>query len=278
MFNKPNASVLTHSTKTGLAQQIKQIPWISSDFTAFTSSESYGAQNAGSTWYDSFGNVFSLRQGRGAGIVQGACCKWNTTAATTIAAAPTVTAVGLVAGSPYTGANLEVGNFLWITQIGSGAVGSDKFDCLKLIKANASGAGGFFTVSKTDTKYGNLQADPDAYATVPVAGNDVTVIRPYEVAVSATTDLLVVPCVGVAVQAIADTKWGFIQTAGLALTLSSGAVTPIVANNAVVLDGVTAGTVKGSAAEAAGQVGISAVANAVIATVIPVWLTLAPQA
>lgn len=278
MFNKGNNNLLTHITKTGAAQQTSLIPWVSSDFTAFASSESYGAQNAGSTWFDSFGNVFMLKQARGAGVVQGACCKWNTTAADTVAAAPTVTAIGLTAGSPYTGANAEVGNLLWETQIASGTVGSNKFDSLKFIKANASGAGGFFTVSLKDTKYGNLQSDPDAYLTVPVAGNNVTVIRPYEIAVSATTDLLVVPCVGVAVQAIADTKWGFIQQVGLALTQSSGSVTAIVANNAVVLDGVTAGTVKGSAALATGQVGISAVACGTIATIIPVWLTIVNNA
>lgn len=270
MFNIPT---LLHQTKVGSAQQVATIPWISSDFTAFSSPEAYGAVAPGQHWYDEFGNSFSLRQARGAGIVQGACVKWNVTAADTVAAAPTVTAIGLTGGSPY-GANLEIGNFLWVKQIATGAVGTNKFQSLKLIKANAAGAGGFFRVSMIDAKTGNMVADADAFATVPVAGNNVEVIRPYEIAVSATTDLLVVPCIGVAVQAVADTKWGFVQHEGLALTLSSGAVTAIVANNAVVLDGVTAGTVKGSAATSAGQVGISAVANDTIATVIPVWLTL----
>jgi hypothetical protein len=271
MFNIPT---LLHQTKGGSGQQVATIPWISSDFTAFSTPETYGAVAPGQYWYDEFGNAFSLRQARAAGVVQGACVKWNTTAADTVAAAPTVTAIGLTAGSPYSGANAEVGNLLWVKQIATGAVGTNKFQSVKFIKANAAGAGGFFRVSMVNSTTANLQADPDAFATVPVAGNDVQVFRPYEILVSATTDLLVVPCIGVAVQAVADTKWGFVQHEGLALTLSSGAVTAIVANNAVVLDGVTAGTVKGSASIAAGQVGISAVANDTIATVIPVWLTL----
>lgn len=270
MFNLP--SLLLHHPKTGTGQQTATIPWISSDFTGFSTPETLGAIKPGKYWYDEFGNAFSLRQARAAGIVQGACVKWNgwAVAADTVAAAPTVTAIGLTAGST----NNEIGNFLWVKQIATGAVGTNKFQSLKLIKANTTGAGGIFRVSMIDAKQGNMVADADAFATVPVAGNNVELIRPYEILVSATSDLLVVPCIGVAVQAIADTKWGFVQHEGLALTLSSGAVTAIVANNAVVLDGVTAGTVKGSASEAAGQVGISAVDNDTIATVIPVWLTL----
>jgi hypothetical protein len=264
-----------HYVKGGHGQQVvPQIPWISSDWTSFASP--VGEMPKGTFWYDEFGNVFTLKIARASGVVQGATVKWNPPSADTVAAspAPTLGAVALTTGSPYTGANADAGNLLYNNSIAVGTVGTNKFDALKWIKANGAGAAGVYTVSLLDSKYANLQFDPDAYLTVPTSGNVTATIRPYEILVTATTDLLVIPCVGVAVQAISNNTWGFTQVAGLAQTQASGSVTAIVANNAVVLDGVTAGTVKGSAALAAGQVGISAVANSTIASVIPVWLTI----
>lgn len=272
MFQKP---VKLHFTKTGRGQQsVPTVPWISSDFNAFASPETYGAQGPSQPWFDEFGNTFSLRQARAAGVIQAATVAWNEPMADTVAAAPTVTSIGLTTGSPYTAADAEVNNWLYVLQIGAGSVGSDKTQSLKRIKKNAAGAGGFFTVAFKDTLQSNGQNDPDAFKTVPVAGNDLSVIRPYEVRVTATTDLLVIPCVGVAVQAIADTKWGFIQTAGLALTLSKGNATALVAGSPCVLDDTIAGYVKGAAAQAAGQVGICAAPCATATTISPIWLTL----
>ncbi len=278
MFNLP---AKLHHTKTGRAQQAPTVPWIVSDWVNFATPEVYGSQGPAQFWYDQFGNTFSVRQARSAGIIQGARVRWSLPQATTVAAAPTTAAVGSVAGSPYAGANAEVGNLIYETQIGDGTVGAARTNSLKFVKANAPGAGGFYTISLRDTKVGNVQLDPDLYATVPVAGNNITIIRPYEVTLGTAATAATNRTVGIAVHPVTTALWGFFQVAGLALCLSKGDVVPLAADQPVVNSAAGDGFVMGSAAFNAGDVGTATAACAAAAAanaLSPIWLSILPNA
>src|ERR1019366_9138240 len=171
---------LQHWTKTSLAQQNATFPWITSDFGDLANSP-YGNIVPGSMlafpWFDQFGNSFTLKRARNSALAVGNTTQWCTTDAggghvtdTVSNALTTTKVVSLTTGGLTAGA--EVGNFLY-DEVES-RTGTPLTDGLKLIKANTAS---LLTISVTDTKVSNLQADADAYATAPVNPDALTIIR-----------------------------------------------------------------------------------------------------
>ncbi len=272
-----------HNTKTGRGQQAPAIPWIVADWNNFATPEVYGSQGLAQVWYDQFGNRFMLRQARGAGIAQGCRVMWNAPSADTVAAAPTIAAIGAVIGSPYPAADAEIGNLIYETQIGDGTVGTDRTQSLKFVKANVAGAGGFFTVSLRNTQVGNVQLDVDAYATVPAPADNITIIRPYEVTLGTAATATTNRTRGIAVHAVTDTLWGFFQIDGLALCFSVGNGTALAAGAPVINNAAAGedGSVIGSAAFSAGDVGTACAAIVAVPgslALSPVWLSILKDA
>ncbi len=272
-----------HSTKTGRGQQAPAIPWIVSDWNDFATPEVYGSQGFAQVWYDQFGNRFMLRQARGAGIAQGCRVMWNAPSADTVAALPTINAFGAVIGSPYPATDAEVGNLVYNTQIGDATIGTDRTQSLKFIKGNAAGGGGFFTVSLRNAQQGNMQLDVDAYATVPVAGENITIIRPYEVTLGTAATATTNRTRGIAVHPVTDTLWGFFQIAGLALCFSVGNGTALAAGAPVINNAAAGedGSVIGSAAFDPGEVGTATAAITAIPGALalsPIWLSILKDA
>ena len=275
MFNKGNNNLITHVTKTSQAQQNAQIPWITTDFSSFATSETYGSQNLGSTWFDAYGNVFTLKAARASALGLGDLVMYvdpvsGNKGADTVASA-TVTAVTLTTGTLTAGR--EIGNILYDQLMAK--TGSPKTDSLKFIKANTTSV---LTVSKPDTRYGNNVNDPDAYATAP-AGADVTnIIRPYDVLLFPTANATLNIAGGVAAQAITQDTYGFIQVGGLALTKWDG-VAACVVSQCAIPSAATAGQIKtGSTTWLAYAVGMFAAPNAstgTAGTIVPVWLSSA---
>lgn len=261
MFTRP---VGLHYAKTGKAQQVATVPWISTDFTSFSSAL---GENLGQPWFDDFGNTFILKVARASAIVLGNILEINAPGTDTALTASTTRVMLLTTGGLTAGA--EVNNWVYEAII---AKGSNKTDGVKLIKGNAAGS---LTVSNLDTKYGNLQADPDAYVVAPANTDAVAIIRPYEVILFATASAVIFPPVGVSAQAITQNAYGFTQTEGLALTTWDG-VAAIVAKNCVIASAATAGQIKpGGVTWLTYAVGIAACANAstgTAGTLVPVWI------
>jgi hypothetical protein len=269
-----------HYPKTGKGQQVSIFPWISTDFTNFTSPELLQTPGQLTTvWYDDFGNSFTLRKVGIGGWAQGDVTTWSGTTgqttnspffADTVASATvrviTTTAVAYTPSGEAAGPANNYGS--WVFDDTLVAVPNDR---LKLIKANSAST---LTVANIDTRVSNLQNDADAYTTAPAAADAITVIRPY-VAVkfpiaNATTALPT----GISVQAGTAGNWGFVQVDGLAMVSCAGNATAIVAGGPIVPDGVTAGFGKGAAAVAANMIGTSAAAHTAATGLCPVFLAI----
>lgn len=230
--------VMLHYAKTGTGQQVATIPWISSDFTSFTSPVGYNLRDQ---WWDSFGNCFVLKKGSGT-INRGDVLAAQAVSAQTLTGTSTVRVVNTTSSLT---ANAEVGNFFIDQTLGESAV---QTDVLKLIKANSGAAGAStITVSLVDTKVSNQQNDADAYTTAPANTDTAAIIRPDTVVVFPTASITFDVPVGIAVQSITTATWGFAQIRGIALVHAKGDVTAWVANKPVVPDGTTAGYAKGAA-------------------------------
>ncbi len=271
-----------HSTKTGRGQQAPAIPWIVTDWNNFATPEVYGSQAPAQLWYDQFGNRFMCRQARGAGIAQGCRVMWNTPQATTVGLLPTINAIASVAGSPYA-ADAEIGNLIYETQIGDATIGTDRTQSLKFIKGNQAAPGGFYTVSLRNAQQGNMQLDVDAYATVPVPADNITIIRPYEVTLGTAATATTNRTRGIAVHAVTDTLWGFFQVDGLALCFSVGNGTALAAGAPVINNAAAGedGSVIGAAAFDAGEVGTATAAITAIPAALalsPIWLSILKDA
>jgi len=230
--------VMLHYTKTGKGQQTATIPWISSDFTSFTSPASY---NLGQPWYDDFGNVFILRKAQTAFTIGQVASQAAPLTATVQAGSTT----RIVNTNATLVASAEKGNFFTDSTIGD--AGTNAADVLKLIKDNSGGANATLTVSLLDTKNSNLQPDADAYVVAPANADLGLIVRPNNVIPFPVANITFDVPVGIAVQAIAIGTFGFLQTRGLALVKAKGDVTPWVTGKPVVPDGVTAGFAKGAA-------------------------------
>ena len=235
MFRK---EVFTHYTKTGKAQQVATVPWISSDFTSLSSAVSF---NLGQPWYDDFGNVFVLRKA-GSAFTIGQIAEQQGAVTATVQSGSTTRIVNTNATLT---ANAEVGNFFTDSTIGD--AGTNATDVLKLIKANSGGANATLTVSLLDTKFSNQQPDPDAYVVAPANTDLGLITRPNVVVPFATTNITFDVPVGISVQAITSGNFGFMQIRGMALVKAAGNVTPWIANKPITMDGVTAGFAKGLA-------------------------------
>lgn len=252
--------LITHFIKTGKAQQVATIPWVSSDFAAPTASSLSTLPNGyglGQPWYDDFGNCFVLRQTEAStAFTIGQISQMSVPGADTVAASTTTKVVNLVTGTLT--AQAEVGNFVVDKQIGNGTTGTTPSDVLKLIKANTASS---LTVSFADNKIGHLQNDADAYVTAPSSAvpDNLTIVRPNRVKPFDNGQLVGFPN-GVAVAAIASStagNYGLFQTEGLAICAAKGNGTAWAVDRPVVPDDTGAGLVKGAAALAMNQVGIS---------------------
>lgn len=293
MFNRGNDNLLLHFAKTSKSQQVALFPWISTDWTSITITPGtiFGNQVVGnmlgSQWFDDFGNTFMLKSVRGTGGCSlGNALEWcypgitiaaggyTPTGTDTATAASTTTVVTATTGG-FT-AGQEVNNWLFCLNIGNGTTGSTKTDVIKLIKANTANT---FVVSQLSTKYGNLQADPDAYVTAPANTNNLNVIRPFETTIFQFADAAKNLPVGIAVQNVAVNTYGFTQVSGLCVVTAS-ATTLITAGQGVISDAAVAGQSKGGgAAITATSYGIgAAVGTATSNALVPIWLTLMPFA
>lgn len=279
MFQRP---ILKNYAKTGHNQQVAILPWLSSDFADVgTSAVGFAL---GSPWYDEFGNKFMLKfNTAAAALAWGNCTIWATQATDTVKAAPptiTTQSFGLSAGFGLA-ANAEIRNFVFNYEKSALASATSRLNCMKVIKASgATGAGELITVSFTDDRRSNMQPDADAYDVVPVAGQTVTVIRPYDITVFPTGSAAISKVNGIAQGAVTASHYCFVQTAGLALVSSTGSGTALVMGSPCVPSGVTAGNVIGAAAVAANQVGTCAAASAAAVTntpVTPIWLEIDPN-
>lgn len=270
--------VTTRYIKSGKGQQVATIPWISSDFAAPTS-VSLGSLPSGfglgQFWYDEFGNTFVCRQAKNStAFTIGQVAQMDVAAVDTVAASTTTRVVNLVTGGLT--ANAERGNFLLDKQIGNGTTGATKTDCLKVIKENTASS---LTVSyNIDTQHGTKQIDADAYVTAPSSAvpDNLTIIRPNRVKPFDHTQLVEIPT-GIAVSAIASAttgNFGVFQVGGLAIVAAKGDVTALAPDAPAVPDGTTDGVVKGAAALAYGQVGISQGVFAAASGLTAVMLTL----
>jgi hypothetical protein len=235
MFRK---DVYTHFTKTGKAQQVATVPWISTDFTSLASSVSF---NLGQPWYDDFGNVFVLRKA-GSAIAIGNVLGIDAPLSATVQASSTLQVVNTNATLT---ANAEKGSFFIDDNIGN--AGTTKTDVLKLIKANTGGANSNVTVSQNNPAFANNQPDPDAYITAPANTDVGRICRPHQVIPMPTARAATSGVIGIAVQAITSATFGFTQTRGIALVSAKGDVVAWAVNGPVVADGVAAGFAKGAA-------------------------------
>ncbi len=271
---------MLHYPKTGKGQQVSIFPWISTDFTNFTSPELLQTPGQLTTvWFDDFGNSFTLRRVGIGGWAQGDNTTWSGATGQTpnspffldsVASATvrviTTTAVAYVPSGEAAGPANNWGS--WVFDDTLTAVPNDR---LKLIKANSAST---LTVSNIDTRISNQQNDPDAYVTAPAGADAITVIRPYVATKCATAAATTSLSSGVAVQAGTAGNWGFVQVDGLAMISGKGDVVAIVAGAPVVPDGVTAGFVKGAAAVAANMLGTAAAAHTAASGLVPVWLSI----
>jgi hypothetical protein len=271
MFNR---NVPLHFAKTGINQQVATFPWLSSDFADVVSFQTPGGKLGvgfgpfGQPWYDNFGNTFSLGISSGA-TAFGNCLQWLAGAAaqqTTENGAGTIRSlIPTAAVTPKT--PTDVGNFVFDATL---ALDTDR---LKLIKSQPTTTSIF--ISLLDPKYSNLQADQDAYSVAPANADALTFIRPYEFGLFPTANATTGLVAGISLGTTADKDPFFRQTGGLAMVNSKGDVTALVSNAPVVPDGVTAGSVKGSAATSASQVGIATAPYAqATGKSSPIWLTL----
>ena len=264
MFQKP---VWLHADKTSLGQQSATIPWLTSDFADLGVSPVLPPKslNLVQPWFDSFGNTFMVKFAASAFTIA-QTAEWQAPAVSTIVAPITARTVTWNAGGLTV--NGEIGNFLYDRTMTATSVVTDS---LKIIKANTATV---ITVSLLDTRISNLQNDPDAYTTLPTAADAASIIRPYNVVPFPTADITTGTVCGIALGTVALNHFGMFQIGGLAIVLASGNVTAIAANAPVVPDGVTVGAVKGAAAAAANQVGLSTTAFSTLAGSIPVWLQI----
>jgi len=233
MFRK---EVYTHFTKTGKAQQVATIPWISSDFTSLTSAVSF---NLGQPWYDDFGNVFVLRKA-GAAVALGNVMMIDVPLTAT---AQTGSTTQQVFTNATLTASAEKGSFYIDDNIGTS--GTTKTDVIKLIKDNTGGANAKVTVSQNNTAYANNQPDQDAYVTAPANSDAGRIYRPHQVIPMSTARSTLSSVVGIAVQAITSGNFGFLQTRGVALVSANAAVAWAL-NGPVIPDSATAGNAMGA--------------------------------
>lgn len=231
--------VMLHYTKTGLGQQVATIPWISSDFTSLASPVGYNLRDQ---WWDSFGNSFVLKKGSGT-IAQGNVVAAQGPVSTTVQAGSTTRIVNT--NSTYT-ANQEIGNFFIDSTIGDS--GTNSTDNLKIIKGNSGAASAStITVSLLSTSQSNQQADADAYVAAPSTSDQGYVYRPDTVVVFPHGNSTTEYPVGIAVQAIATTKWGFVQIRGIAQVSVDGVTAAWAAKQPVVPSSATDGFAMGQA-------------------------------
>lgn len=268
---------LQHFVKTGKGQQVATFPWISSDFGDLNNSP-YGNKvpgfQLGFPWFDDFGNCFTLKLNRAAALTVGQNTIWYTLDAGGGHGTDTATGASTKSIITLTTGGLTVGELVtsgaWVYDEVLARTGTPLTDGLKLVKAQT--AANLVTVANIDTKVSNLQADADAYATAPANTDALTFIRPYQVTVFPTAGAAISYSSGIAVSAVAQNSWCFVQVAGLAMCVGVGSVTALVQGSPAVASAALAGGLIGAAAVAANQVGVSAAAKATAVGLTPVWL------
>lgn len=274
MLQRPPNDLNLHWIKTGVAQQVPTIPWISSDFSDLGTTLAAGGYGLGPSpslnqpWFDQWGNTFSMAIQRGGGLTIGQIVEWNGPGTDTVSSS-TNQVITLTTGALTAGA--EVNNFVWDAVLGASKV----TDCLKRIKDNAAAT---LTVSLTDPIYGNFTPDPDAYATanIPAAAEALSIIRPFETKIFPTADAAFGIPQGVAIGTVTQNHFYLRQTGGLALCLS--VVSPAyVPNKPIIPSAATAGSVISNATLVGNEVGFGAVTyNVATTALVPTWLTSRP--
>lgn len=162
------------------------------------------------------------------------------------------------------GVNGDVGNYL------SGIFTGQSVPQIRKIKANTNGANALFTISLPDYLRPSLPADQDGWTTTPTNGDQVCVIRPWNVRVCTA----VLQPVGVALGTVTSGSYTIIQVAGLAgvsavgNTLANVAMVPGAPGAAGVLTGQPANY---SAAQiyTQGTAIVPMIANAAASAMIP---------
>ncbi len=268
MLQRPPQQLLSHWTKTGTAQQVPTIPWISSDFSDLGTSLAPGGYgvtpgpNLCQPWFDQWGNSFQLGIQRGGALTVGQVVTWNDPATDTVAALSTTQVVNIT--GPIGAANTEINNYLW----GAVLAATASTQSLKRIKANTTTS---VTVSLNDPLMGNYPADPDAYSAV--TSGALTLIRPFETKIFPTAESAYGMPLGIALGAVAENHFYIRQTAGLGLVLTvvSPATTP---HKPMIPSSATAGSTISSATIVGNEVGFAACTyNVATAALVPVFLT-----
>lgn len=264
MLTRP---VALHFAKTGVNQNVATIPWLSSDFSDVVSVSKLGVGFGpySQPWFDSFGNTFSLGISSGT-LAFGNCTTWLgfQTGLTQSGAGTTRTITTSGAVTPKT--PTDVGNFVYDITL---TLDTDR---LKLIKAQNSTTS--LAISLLDPKYSNLQADPDAYSVAPANADVLTFIRPFEFGVMPTANATTGMVSGIALGTTADKDPFFRQVGGLAMVNATNGGAALAVNGPAIPSGGVAGSVTGSAAVAANQVGVSTAVYGVVGKSLPIWLTL----